>query len=60
MQIPYRHGLLSSDIDYEKLIKMQAEEVNREKDKKNNETKGKQVVKSRAYQTKMMHRGGKR
>ena len=60
MQIPYRHGLLSSDIDYEKLIQMQSEADNQTMNKENNEKKGKSMVKSKAYETKRIHRGGKR
>ena len=60
MQVPYRNGLLSSDIDYEKLIQMQAEADNQRISKKNNELKGKSMIKSKAYETKRIHRGGKR
>lgn len=60
MQVPYRNGLLSSDIDYEKLIQMQAEADNQRISKKNNELKGKSMIKSKAYETKGIHRGGKR
>ena len=60
MQIPYRKGLLSSDIDYEKLIKMQSEASVQPTSKQHDELKGKSMVKTRTYQTKKMHRGGKR
>ena len=59
MKIPYRKGLLSSDIDYEKLIEMQAGEGN-QKDKNYYEIRDKSKVKTKAYQNKRMHRGGKR
>lgn len=60
MQIPYRHGLLSSDIDYEKLIQMQSEACNQTMNKNKNEMNGKSMVKSKTYETKRIHRGGKR
>ena len=58
MQIPYRHGLLSYDIDYDKLIQMQSEACNQTIN--NKEIKGKSMVKSKTYETKRIHRGGKR
>ena len=60
MQIPYRHGLLSYDIDYDKLIQMQSEACNQTMNKNKNEMNGKSMVKSKAYETKRIHRGGKR
>ncbi|MBO5414872.1 MAG: hypothetical protein J6A17_04510 [Bacilli bacterium] len=56
-QIPYRNGMLASTIDYEKLIEMQAAQTNGQKVKENN---SKRMVKSKAYENKRIHRGGKR
>ena len=56
-QIPYRNGLLASSIDYEKLIEMQAAQASGQKVNENN---NKCMVKSKTYENKRIHRGGKR
>ncbi len=57
MQIPYRKDLLHSTIDYEKLIKLQAEEAQSKNDSEKLE-RAKFMIKSRGQRR--IHRGGRK
>lgn len=59
MQVPYKKGLLSSPIDYEKLIKLQAEASLNKTDEKVVDTYSKSKVKTKSKVRKRIQRGEK-